>query len=587
LDRPTRPADLIELGQAEHVGAVDDQGVGRRDVEAAFDDRGGEQHVVLALVEGRHHVFQLGRGHLPVPDHVLDLGHLGAEELLDLLQVLDARHDVIGLAAAILLAQQGLAQGHRVERADIGAHRQAIDRRRGDDRHFPNAAERHLEGARDRRGGQGQHVHVGAKLFQLLLVLDPEVLLLVDDHQAQVLERDLLGQDGVGADHDLQLTVGQALAGLGGFLAGDQARQAGDLDRPALEAVLEGLVVLAGQQRGRTDNGHLLAAHRHHEGGAQGDLGLAETDVAADQAIHRLARAQVAQHVGDGRQLVVGFLVGEAGAELVEHALRRIGLFHRLQLTGGGDLDQALGHDPQAFLGLGLAALPGGAAQLVQLDVLAVGPVAGQQVDVLDRQVELALAGIQQVQAVVRRALDVEGLEALVAADAVVDVDDQIARRQGAGLGQEVGGAALLARPGQAVAQDVGLGDDRQAVGLEAVVQRQHHALRDLGIVGLGRLPIAGIGDLLQAMVGQHGPQALGRALRPRGEQHALAGGPPALGVVAVASNRLTLSWARSAAKTRPSLAPMSTTSRPWGWNGVNWRCGRSLSASSHSLAVR
>jgi hypothetical protein len=131
----------------------------------------------------------------------------------------------------------------------------------------------------------------------------------------------------------------------------------------------------------------------------------------------------------------------------------------------------------------------------------------------------------------VRRALDVEGLEALVAADAVVDVDDQVALCQGAGLGQEVGGAALLARPGQAVAQDVGLGDDRQAVGLEAVVQRQHHALRDLGIIGLGRLPVAGIGDLLQAMVGQHGPQALGRALRPRGEQHALAGGRQGAGV--------------------------------------------------------
>ncbi len=63
--------------------------------------------------------------------------------------------------------------------------------------------------------------------FELLLVLDPEVLLLVDDHQAEVLEADLLGQHRVGADDDLDLAVGfSAVAGLGGFLGGHQARQA-------------------------------------------------------------------------------------------------------------------------------------------------------------------------------------------------------------------------------------------------------------------------------------------------------------------------------------------------------------------------
>ena len=189
--------------------------------------------------------------------------------------------------------------------------------------------------------------------------------------------------------------------------------------------------MLAGQQGRRADDRHLLAAHRHHEGRAQGDFRLAEADIAADQAVHRLAGRQVLQHVVDGAELVVRLLVGEAGAELVEHALRRVGLFHRLQLAGGGDLDQALGHDPQAFLGLGLATLPGRAAQLVQLHALGIGgAVAGQQVDVLDRQIELGLAAVHQVQAVVRRALDVEGLEALVAADAVIDVDDQVARRE-------------------------------------------------------------------------------------------------------------------------------------------------------------
>ncbi len=49
------------------------------------------------------------------------------------------------------------------------------------------------------------------RLLQRLLVLDPEVLLLVDDDQAQVLELDLLGQHRVGADHHLDLAGFQAL----------------------------------------------------------------------------------------------------------------------------------------------------------------------------------------------------------------------------------------------------------------------------------------------------------------------------------------------------------------------------------------
>ena len=273
-------------------------------------------------------------------------------------------------------------------------------------------------------------MHVGAKLFELLLVLHPEVLLLVDDDQAQVLEADLLGQHGVGAHHDLDLAAGQAVARLGRFLGRDQAREAPHPHRPALEALGESLEVLAGQERRGRNDRHLLAAHGHHEGGAQGHFGLAEAHVAADEPVHRPAGAQVFQHVADGAQLVVGLLVGEPGAELVEQALRRL---HGVGLFGGplgGDADQAVGHLSQAFLGLGLARLPRRPAQTVELHALAVGAVAGEQVDVLDRQVQLGLAAVLQLERVVRRALDVEGLQALVSGDTVFVVHDEVAGRQ-------------------------------------------------------------------------------------------------------------------------------------------------------------
>ena len=93
--------------------------------------------------------------------------------------------------------------------------------------------------------------------------------------------------------------------------------------KPA-EALGEGLGVLARQQRRRHHDGDLLAVHRRDEGGAQRHLGLAEADVAADQPVHRPAGAEIVEHGVDRGLLVVGLLVGKAGAELVvERRARR------------------------------------------------------------------------------------------------------------------------------------------------------------------------------------------------------------------------------------------------------------------------
>ena len=211
-------ADLVELRQPEHVGALDDQRVRRRDVEPRLDDRGREQHVEAPVVEGVHPLVEVGGGHLPVRDDELHLGHLLAQEGLDLREVGDPRHDVERLPAAIVLAEQRLAHGHRVELADVGADRQPVDRRRRDQAELAHARERQLQRPRDRRRGQGQHVDVRAQRLQPLLVGDAEMLLLVDDEQPEVAEPDALGEQRVGADHDLDRAVGEPVARLAGVL---------------------------------------------------------------------------------------------------------------------------------------------------------------------------------------------------------------------------------------------------------------------------------------------------------------------------------------------------------------------------------
>ena len=203
--------------------------------------------------------------------------------------------------------------------------------------------------------------------------------------------------------------------------------------------------MLARQQRRRHDHRHLPAGQRRDEGRAQRHLGLAEADIAADQPVHRRAGAKVVEHRVDGGQLVVGLVIGEAGGELVVEALGRQQALRRLHGALGRDADQLPGHFEDALLHARLARLPCPAAELVERDLGIGRAVARQQLDVLDRQEQLVVAGIVQLEAVMRRAGRRDRLQPDEAADAVLDVHDEVAFRKRRGLGDEVARLALAA----------------------------------------------------------------------------------------------------------------------------------------------
>ena len=443
-------------------------------------------------------------------DDEAHLGDLLAQERLDPAEVGDARHDVERLAAAVVLAQQRLAHGDGVELADIGADREAVDRGRRDQRQLADAGEGELQRARDRGRGERQDVDVGAELLEPLLVGDAEVLLLVDDEEAEVLEAHALRQQRVGADDDLDRAVGEAGTGLGRLFRADEARELADPERQAAEALGEVLEVLAGEQRRRRDHRDLHAGGRGDVGGAERHLGLAEADVAADQAVHRAARFHVAEHVGDGAQLVLGLGIGEAGAELLPGVVVGRGQDRALaQLALGGEADQPVRHVADARLEPRLLRLPGAAAEAVEQAFLVA--VAREQLDVLDRQVQLVAAGVFEAQALVRRAHRGDGLEPAVAADAVVDVDDEVAGGEPGRLGQEVVGALAPARrPDQPVAEHVLLGDHGEPRRLEAVLERPDREVQAAVAAEVGGAgDVAGVGD---AAVGEEARKPLAGA---------------------------------------------------------------------------
>ena len=86
---------------------------------------------------------------------------------------------------------------------DDGLDRQAVVRRRLDGAHVARAGQRQIKRARNRRGAQRQHIHQRAQALELFLVQHAEALLLVNDHQAEILEGDVVLQQPVRADDDV------------------------------------------------------------------------------------------------------------------------------------------------------------------------------------------------------------------------------------------------------------------------------------------------------------------------------------------------------------------------------------------------
>ena len=119
-----------------------------------------------------------------------------------------------------------------------------------------------------------------------------------------------------------------------------------------------------------------------------------------------------------------------------------------------------------------LAGLPAGAAELVERNVLALASVTGNEVDILDRQVKLVAAGVDDAQAIMRCRIDRDRLQPFIAADAVIDVDDEIAGAECRGFFQEVLRPAAAAAPHHPLAEDVGFGDHAQVVCEKTLVER-------------------------------------------------------------------------------------------------------------------
>ncbi len=420
---PDAPAQLVQLGQAELVGALDDDGVGARYVDAGLDDGRGDQHIEALVVEVAHHLFEFALAHLPVADADTRLRHQLGQVGGAFLDGLDVVVQVIDLTAAQQLAQQGFLDGRLVLLHHEGAHRQPARRWRRDDRQIAHARDGHVQGARDRRCGQGQNIDLAAQRLELFLLAHAKPVFFVDDHQAEVLDLDVILQKLVRTDDDVDLALCQ-IGNCGvDFLGRLEAAHHFDGHRPVGETVAEAVVVLLGEQGGRHQNGHLTPAMHGDEGCAHGHFGLAEAHVATDQAIHRLGRQHVGAHGVDGGLLIRCLFERKACAEgrvigfRVGKCIAFAGCATRV------DIQQFGCHVTDLLGSLALGFLPGFRAQAMQRRrfVVAAG-VTGNQVQVGDRDVQLGVFGVGQHQKFGNLVFDFQRREPEITTYAMVDV---------------------------------------------------------------------------------------------------------------------------------------------------------------------
>lgn len=173
-------ADLVELGEAEAVGAFDDEGVAVGDVDAGFDDGGADEDVEFACDETGHDFFEGEGGHLPVADCDAELGVHLADGVGDGFDGLDAVVEVEDLSAAVDFGLNGVFNSACLVALDDGFDGSAVGGGRFDDGHGTGTCEGEVEGAGDGGGAEGEDVNGGAEFLEAFFVFHAKALFFVN-----------------------------------------------------------------------------------------------------------------------------------------------------------------------------------------------------------------------------------------------------------------------------------------------------------------------------------------------------------------------------------------------------------------------
>ena len=233
--------------------------------------------------------------------------------------------------------------------------------------------------------------------------------------------------------------------------------------------------------------------------------GLAEADVAADEAVHRPRHLEVLLDRLDRSRLVLGLAVRELGLEPFEPLVLEVVRDARRLLALRVEGDQLGGELPHGLAGAGPQVLPGLAAELRQRRRACVGAdVLRDLAELLVRDIEAVVAPEREEEVVARDARDLLRLETEQLPDAVVLVDDEVACPEVREGGERPAEAAVGAR--RPLAEDLCVGQEDEAeLAPDESAARGGDGEEKLRLLGklLARLENPRIGPLEQVLRAQ------------------------------------------------------------------------------------
>ncbi len=277
----------------------------------------------------------------------------------------------------------------------------------------------------------------------------------------------------MGANDDLAFPALDIFFELGSLSRACHPGQDPNLEREAAKTVRKRLAVLAGEQCCRRDHRNLIPGHGNRKGRPHRNLGLAKTDITADQPVHHLTRAKITHDIINRIQLIFGFGIGETLAEFGIGAGIGDNRLRRCCLAQGRNADQLFGNITDPPLDAGLPRLPRCPAEFIELGLTALLAIAGQQINVLHRQKQLVTTGIDDQQAIMINTGCGDFPEALIPADAVINMDNQITGIEAGDFPQEILPApAPTGGAGDAAAVDILFRDQHQPGERKSILDR-------------------------------------------------------------------------------------------------------------------
>ncbi len=270
-------------------------------------------------LERRHHGLFLIRLQPPVHQadaqfrqlfHQCGIGVLRGLQL-QLFRFLDQRTHPVGLTAG----EAGFAHAHQHIVATRGADQFRHDRRAAwrqfvDRGNIEVGEKTHRQRTWNRRRTHHQLVWFRAFLHQRQPLADTEAMLFVDHCQAEPLEAASLLEQGMGAECKIGFARGNRLPGSGAFGLLLTAGYPGTAHAQSRERRCQLAIMLFGEDLGRRHEGGLKSVLDRLQAGKCRHHGLATTNIALQQATHRMRLRQIGANFLPGTGLRTGEIEG-------------------------------------------------------------------------------------------------------------------------------------------------------------------------------------------------------------------------------------------------------------------------------------